>query len=54
MHEGYVECVRSLGLYDRYLDALLRDAVRGIEEEASDAMERVERAVFTIKSKGIP
>jgi len=54
MHEGYVECVRSWGLYDQHLNALLFDAVRGIEEEAGDAMERVERAVFTIKSKGIP
>ncbi|MHC1696938.1 MAG: radical SAM protein [Geobacteraceae bacterium] len=54
LHEGYVECVRSWGSYDRHLNALLHDAVRGIEEEAGDAMERVEHAVFTIKSKGIP
>ncbi|MDD2338094.1 MAG: radical SAM protein [Geobacteraceae bacterium] len=54
MHEGYVECVRSWGLYDRHLNALIFYAVRGIEEEAGDAMERVERAVLTIKSKGIP
>lgn len=54
MYEGYVECVRTWGLYDRHLYALFHDAVRGIEEEAGDAMERVERAVFTVKSKGIP
>jgi len=52
--EGYVECVRSWGLYDRRLDALILDAVRGVEEEAGDAMERVDRAIFMIKSKGIP
>ncbi|MEA5114461.1 MAG: radical SAM protein [Geobacteraceae bacterium] len=54
MYEGYVECVRSWGLFEHFLHALILDAVRGIEEEAGDAMERVERAVFTIKSKGIP
>ena len=54
MHEGYVECVRSWGLCDRPLNALLHDAVRGIGEEAGDAMERVDRVIFMIKSKGIP
>jgi radical SAM superfamily enzyme YgiQ (UPF0313 family) len=54
MNEGYVECVRSWELYDRHLNAHLHDAVRGIEEEAGDAMERVDRAIFLLKSKGIP
>lgn len=54
INEGYVECVRSWGLYDNSLHCLVLDAVSAVEEEVGDALRRVERAVFTIKSKGIP
>jgi len=54
INEGYVDCVRSWGLYDSPLHSLILDAVRSVEEEAGDALERVDRCVFAIKSKGIP
>jgi hypothetical protein len=53
-YEGYVECIKSWGLYDADLDTLVRDAERGVKDWAEDAMERVDRAVLAIKSKGIP
>jgi hypothetical protein len=53
-HEGYMECVESWGLYDRVLDNLVREAESGIRDGAEDSLERVDRAVFALKSKGIP
>lgn len=52
--EGYVKCVRAWGLYDRTLDALVRDAERGVTEGAADALALVDLAVLAIKAKGIP
>ena len=53
-NEGYVECVKAWGLYDGALDTLIRDAEKGVSDGAEDAMERVDRAVLAVKSKGIP
>jgi len=54
INEGYLDCVRSWDLYDSSLHSLIFSAARGVEEEAGDALVLVGRAVFAIKSKGIP
>lgn len=54
MYAGYLECVRSRGLYDSSLHSLILDAVSGLGEHAEDCVERVDRAIFAIKSKCIP
>lgn len=54
INEGYVDCVRAWGSYDSSLHSLILDAVRGVEEEAGDALDLADRAIFSIKTKGIP
>jgi hypothetical protein len=52
--DGYLDCVKSWGLYDARLQALIEEAARSIQAGSADAMDKADRAVFAIKSKGIP
>jgi len=54
LHDGYLTCVKSWGMYDARLNATIEEAQTSIEKHIPDALEKVERAVFEIKSKGIP
>ncbi len=51
---GYLHCVKSWGRDSTQLAALINDAEKGLEDRSADALQRVERAVFAIKSQGIP
>lgn len=52
--DGYLACVKSWGKYDSYLKALIEDANLSLEKGSPEAAEKVGRAIFAIKSKGVP
>jgi radical SAM superfamily enzyme YgiQ (UPF0313 family) len=52
--DGYLACVKSWGMYDARLNATIEDAKASLEKHSPGALEKVERAIFEIKSKGIP
>jgi histone acetyltransferase (RNA polymerase elongator complex component) len=54
LYDGYLTCVKSWGMYNAQLDAMIEEAQTSLEKHVPDALEKVERAVFEIKSKGIP
>jgi hypothetical protein len=54
LYDGYLACVKSWGMYDARLNAMIEEAKTSLEKHAPDALEKVERAVLEIKSKGIP
>jgi histone acetyltransferase (RNA polymerase elongator complex component) len=54
LHDGYLDCVKSWGMFDARLNDTIVEAQTSIEKQATDALEKVEQAVFEIKSKGIP
>jgi hypothetical protein len=41
-------------MYDARLNAMIEEAQTSLEKHAPDALEKAERAIFEIKSKGIP
>ncbi len=51
---GYLGLVRSWGESDASLESLVQTAGRALQEREPDAAEKVDRAVFAIKLKGIP
>ena len=53
-HGGYLGFVQSLGRYDPSLKTMVQEAEKSLQEKQPDALEKTERAVFAIKSKGIP
>jgi len=54
LYDGYLACVKSWGMYDARLNATIEEAQTNLEKHSPDALEKVERAIFGIKSKGIP
>jgi hypothetical protein len=54
LYDGYLDCVKSWGTYDARLNTALEDARMSLEKHSPGALEKVERAIFEIKSKGIP
>jgi len=52
--DGYLACVKSWGMYDAPLHAVIEEAEGSLEKHSPEALEKVERAIFEIKSKGIP
>jgi radical SAM superfamily enzyme YgiQ (UPF0313 family) len=54
LYDGYLACVKSWGMYDARLNATVEEAQTSLEKHVPDALEKVERAIFEIKSKGIP
>jgi len=51
---GYLDFVKTWGKYDSRLKQLVADAESGLREGSEEVIKRVERAVFAIKSKGVP
>jgi hypothetical protein len=54
LYGGYLTFVKSWGKYDLRLNSVTEEAEISIGEKANDAMEKVEKAIFAIRSKGIP
>jgi len=54
LYDGYLACVKSWGEYDSRLQNAIEEAEISLEEPSGDAMEKVQRAIFAIKAKGIP
>ncbi len=54
LYDGYLACVKSWGMYDARLEVTVEEARMSLEKHSPDALEKVERALFEIKSKGIP
>lgn len=53
-NRGYMEIVKGWGRYDETMASLVEDAKRSVRRGSRDAPEKVDRAVFAIKSKGVP
>lgn len=54
VHDGYLDCVQSWGKLDPALKGLIEDAAQSLERGSRDAVAKTARAVFAIKSKGVP
>jgi radical SAM superfamily enzyme YgiQ (UPF0313 family) len=54
IHQGYLDCVKAWGKYDSDLKDLIADAQSSLKKGADNATEKTERAIFAIKSKGVP
>jgi len=54
LYDGYLACVKSWGMYDARLKSTIEEARMSLEKHSPGALEKVERAIFEIKSKGIP
>jgi hypothetical protein len=54
LYDGYLDCVKSWGTYDARLNTALEDARMSLKKHSPGVLEKVERAIFGIKSKGIP
>lgn len=51
---GYLSFVRRWGRYDEGLRTMIEDARKSLESEDPKSVEKVNKAVFAIKSKGVP
>lgn len=54
VYGGYLDCIMRAGRLDHRLSQLIEDAKKGLEKRSPDAISKIEQAIFTIKSKGIP
>jgi hypothetical protein len=54
LSDGYLDCVKSWGLYDNRLEALIGEAAQAVQVRSADALEKIDRAIVAIKQKGIP
>ena len=54
LSDGYLDCVESWGLYGARLQTLIEKAAQSVQARSADAVDKVDRAIFAIKSKGIP
>ena len=54
LNGGYLTFVKGWGKYDSHLHSVIEEAEISLKKQSNDAMEKVERAIFAIKSKGIP
>jgi radical SAM superfamily enzyme YgiQ (UPF0313 family) len=52
--EGYLNFVSSWRKYDGTIERLVEEAKRSIEQASPDALAKTNKALFAIKSKGIP
>jgi hypothetical protein len=52
--EGYLDFVKTWGKDDARLYQEIEEAETSLAREADDALEKAGRAIFTIKSKGVP
>jgi hypothetical protein len=51
---GYLAYVKAWGKYDAHLKQLIEVAKASLAEGSDKAPEQTERAIFAIKSKGVP
>lgn len=51
---GYIRCVEEWGGLDAELERLIDEAYKGAEADAPNALDLVEKALFALKSTGIP
>jgi hypothetical protein len=51
---GYLARVKAWGKYDAHLEQLIEDARASLAQGSEAAPEKTQRAIFAIKSKGIP
>jgi histone acetyltransferase (RNA polymerase elongator complex component) len=51
---GYLACVKAWGKYDAHLEQLIEDARASLAQGSEAAPEKTQRAIFAIKSKGVP
>jgi len=54
LYGGYLTFVKSWGKCDLRLNSVTEEAEISFRQRANDVMEKVEKAIFAIKSKGIP
>jgi len=54
LHHGYLDFVHEWGKYDVHLHQLIEEARESLEKKALDNGLKTERAIFAIRSKGIP
>jgi hypothetical protein len=52
--EGYLDFVKAWGKDDARLYQSVEEAEKSLAQGADDALEKASRAVFAIKSKGVP
>jgi radical SAM superfamily enzyme YgiQ (UPF0313 family) len=53
-HDGYLDYVEGWGRLDPHTRQLVQEAQEGLDKGFPDAVEKAERAIAAIKSKGIP
>jgi len=51
---GYLDFIGSCGRYDDSLEHVIEEARKSIEQASQDTLAKTNRALFAIKSKGIP
>jgi len=54
LYGGYLTFVKSWGKYDLHLNSVTEEAEISLGKRTNDVMAKVEKAIFAIKSKGIP
>ena len=54
LHGGYLACVKAWGKHDSHLMQLIEDAKTSLAEGSDAGPEKTQRAIFAIKSKGVP
>jgi len=54
LHGGYVHFLQMRGRLDATLQGMIADTEKSLESFSLDAEEKVEQAIFAIKSKGVP
>ena len=54
LYDGYLAFVEGWGKFDFGLSQLVKEAIEGLEKKSNDAPQKIDRAIFVIKSKGVP
>ncbi len=54
LYNGYVDYLKSTGRYDLELENIIEEAKKALANREEDMEEKVKRAIFEIKSRGIP
>lgn len=54
LYDGYLSFVERWGRLDSQLSLLVKEAIEGLEKQSPDAAQKIDRALFAIKSKGVP
>jgi len=54
LYNGYIDYLKSTGRYDLELENIIEEAKKALVNRGEDMEEKVKRAIFEIKSRGIP